>query len=186
MRAVFLDRDGTINREVDYLRSIRQLRILPGAASSIKELNQLGFLVIIISNQPVVARGWLTEQGVDEIHIELLRRLTKKGAKINAIYYCPHHPSGRLKKYRTACDCRKPNTGLLKKAVRDFEIDLGKSFFIGDRTGDILAGQRVGTKTILVQTGYGGTDNLHNVKPDAIAKNLEEATSIIMRQFKNT
>lgn len=185
MRAVFLDRDGTINREVDYLRSIRQLRILPGAAWAIQRLNRLGFLVIVISNQPVVGRGWLSEQALGKVHDELQRRLSRKGAKIDAIYYCPHHPDANLKQFRLNCDCRKPNTGMIKKALRDFDIDLRKSFLIGDRTGDILTGHRTGLQTILVKTGYGGSDNLHKVKPDAIAENLTEAVIIIKKWRKD-
>lgn len=181
MRAIFLDRDGTINREVDNLRNVRELKILPHVARAISQLNRLGFLVIVISNQPVVARGWLSEQGVDEINNVLLKRLAKKDARIDAIYYCPHHPNANKQKYCANCRCRKPNIGMIQKAVKYFKIDLNKSFFIGDSTRDMLAGSRAGVKTILVKTGYGGNDKMYKVKPDAIAKNLYEAVTIIKK-----
>lgn len=181
MRAVFLDRDGTINREADNLRDVHKLRLLPNTAKAIQQLNQLGFAVIVISNQPVVARGWLTEQGVDEIHDELQKRLAKHGAKIDAFYYCPHHPNANLNKYRVQCQCRKPNTQLIKTAVKDLKVDLSKSFLIGDSTRDILAGERAGVKTILVKTGYAGNDGTYIVKPDITAKNLYEAAVIIKK-----
>ena len=183
-KAVFLDRDGVINREVDNLKNIKQLRLLPNTAASVKRLNCLGFLIIVITNQPVIARGWLTEEGLWRIHRELMRRLAVKGAKIDEIYYCPHHPNANLKKYRLICQCRKPNIGLIKKAVKKFKIDLKKSFMVGDSARDILAGQRAKIKTILVKTGYAGKDGKYNVKPDFIAKNLLSAVNIIKKHTK--
>lgn|SRR3989338_10439999 len=178
-RAVFLDRDGVINREVDILRSVKQLRLLPMAAQAIKKINNLGFLAVIVTNQPVIARGWLTEKKVDEIHAVLAKRLKMGGAKLDAIYYCPHHPNANLKKYRMECSCRKPNTGLIKKAAKELNINLKKSFMVGDRTADILAGKRVGLKTILVKTGYAGNDGKYEVMPDFTARNLLEAATIV-------
>ncbi len=180
-RAVFLDRDGVINREVDVLRSIKQLRLLPNAARAIKKINNLGFLAVIVTNQPVIARGWLTEKEVEEIHAVLGKRLKIGGAKIDAIYSCPHHPNANLKKYRMECSCRKPNTGLIKKAAKELNINLKKSFMVGDRTADILAGKRAGLKTILVKTGYAGKDGRYQVNPDFTAKNLLEAGEIIKK-----
>lgn len=180
-KAVFLDRDGTINKEVDVLRDVKQLRILSGAAKAIKLINNLGFLAIIITNQPVIARGWLTEKEVDAIHGILVRRLNKKGAKIDAVYYCPHHPNANLKKYRLICKCRKPCVGMIKEAVKQLKVNSKRSFLIGDSTGDILAGKRAGLKTILVKTGYGGKDGKYKTAPDFIAKNLTEAVRIIQK-----
>lgn len=179
--AVFLDRDGVINKEIDVLKNIRELRILPNVAEAIKAMNKLGFLVIVVTNQPVVARGWLSEKQLDEIHAVLLYRLGEKGARIDATYYCPHHPDANLVKYRVKCRCRKPNIGMIKTATADFDIDLKKSFMIGDSTRDILAGRRAGLKTILVETGYGGKDGKYDVKPDFIAKNLLAAVKIIKK-----
>lgn len=182
--AVFLDRDGTINHDVDNLRDIKKLRLLPGAAQAIGQLNKLGFLVIVITNQPVVARGWLTEADVEQINQELNKRLKNQGAKIDGFYYCPHHPNANLKKYRRECDCRKPNIGMVKKAQKDFDIDLRKSFFVGDSTRDILAGKSAGLKTILVSTGYGGKDGVYKVEPDRTANNLKEAVEVIKKWQK--
>ncbi len=181
MKAVFLDRDGTINKEVNLLRNLKQLKILPKAAEAIRKINQLGFLVVVITNQAVVARGWLTEKGVDEIHAVLIKRLAKKGAKIDAIYYCPHHPEANFKKYRVKCRCRKPNLGMILKAAKKFKINFKKSFMVGDHTRDILTGHRASLKTILVKTGYAGKDGYHDIKPDFTAKNLFEAVKIIKR-----
>ncbi len=184
MKAVFLDRDGTINKEVEYLRDLGRLRILPGAGRAIAKLNRLGFLVVIVTNQPVVARGWLDEKELDEIHAILIRRLKKDGAKIDAVYYCPHHPKANLKKYRLFCRCRKPNIGMITKAVKKFKINIKKSFMVGDSTRDILTGKRVGLKTILVKTGYGGQDGKYKIRPDFVAKNLLGAVKIVSKYAK--
>jgi mannose-1-phosphate guanylyltransferase / phosphomannomutase len=178
-RAVFLDRDGTIIREVDLLRSVRQLRLLPGAADAIRSLNRRGFRVIVVTNQPVIARGWLTEEGVEEIHRVLARRLRRLGAALDAVYFCPHHPQANLLRYRVRCRCRKPGAGLIRRAAREFGIDLSRSFIVGDRTPDILAGERAGVTTLVVGTGYGGRDGKYAVTPDHRARNLREAARII-------
>jgi len=178
-KAVFLDRDGTINKEIHHLRDVKQLRILPGAAHAIKQINRLGFLVIILTNQSVIGHGLSTEKKVDHIHAVLRGRLRRNGANIDAIYYCPHHPKAKLKKYRMYCSCRKPGIALIQEAAKTLKIDLKKSFMVGDKTGDILAGKRAKLKTILVQTGYAGKDNVHDVTPDFIAKNLAAAVKII-------
>jgi D,D-heptose 1,7-bisphosphate phosphatase len=183
-KAVFLDRDGTINVDAHRLSDVTKLRLIPRAASAIKELNNLGYLAIIITNQAVIAKGMLTIQGLDEIHAVLIRRLGKQGAKIDAIYYCPHHPEGTVKEHSFVCKCRKPNPGMILKAVKKFNIDVRRSFMIGDTTGDILAGKRARLKTILVKTGYGGNDGKHNVVPDMVARNLKEAVKIIRAQPK--
>lgn len=183
-KAVFLDRDGVVNREVDNLKNIKQLRLLPNVAASINRLNRFGFLVIVVTNQPVIARGWLTEKDLKKIHQILIKRLSQKGAKIDAIYYCPHHPNANLKKYRRRCRCRKPNIGLIRKAVKKFKIDLKKSFMVGDSTRDILAGKRAKLKTILVKTGYAGQDGKYEVKSDFITGNLSEAIKIIKKHAK--
>jgi D,D-heptose 1,7-bisphosphate phosphatase len=181
MKAVFLDRDGTINREVGAFRNIKQLRLLPGAATAIRAINNMGFFVVITTNQAVIARGWLTEREIDAIHAELIGRLLRRGAKIDALYYCPHHPQADLKRYRLKCRCRKPNTGMIMRAVKDFKINIKKSFLIGDTTSDMLAGQKARLKTILVKTGHGGKDGKFDIRPDFIAKNLSEAVAIIRK-----
>ena len=184
-KAVFLDRDGTIialtrNFRTE-LRDIKELKLLPGVAKAIRILNERGFLVFIHTNQAVVARGRLTEEKLVLIHKELQRRLKEKGAWIDAFYYCPHHPKAAIKKYKIICLCRKPKTGMIRKAIKDFNVDRKRSFIIGDHTRDILTGRRAGMKTILVKTGHGGEDGTHAVEPDMIVKNLFEAALLIKK-----
>src|SRR3989344_1914099 len=180
-KAIFLDRDGVINREVDNLKSINQLRLLPYVSQAIKKFNQSGFLVIVITNQPVIARGWIDEIELQNIHKELVNRLKKRGAKIDAIYYCPHHPNANLTKYRKDCQDRKPNIGLIKKAVNDFNISLKDSFMAGDSTTDIQTSHKAGVSRIFLKTGYAGKDKKFKVKPDYIVNNLFEAANLICK-----
>ncbi len=187
-RAVFLDRDGTINKEVNLLHKISQIRIIKNTAKGIKLLNKKGCLVIIVTNQPVVARNLCTEKDVVEINETIRKRLLRRGAKIDAIYYCPHHPErnhpeANDPRYRRKCSCRKPSSGMIKKAAEILNIDLVNSFVIGDSTRDIQAGQNVGCKTILVKTGYAGKDKRYDVKPDQICDNLYSACSLIAKDY---
>lgn len=183
-KAIFLDRDGVLNREVDVLRNVRQLRVLPGVASALKKIKKLGFLAVIITNQPVIARGWLTEKGVENINQTLIDRLAKKGGVIDAVYYCPHHPNANLKKYRVKCACRKPGIGMIKNAARDLRIDLKKSWMVGDTTMDVMTGKNARMRTILVKTGYAGKDRRYNVRADFVVKNLNGAASILKKYGK--
>jgi len=183
-KAVFLDRDGVINREVDNLRSLKQLRLLPGAAEAIKKINKLGFLAIVITNQPVIARGWLTEKELNEIHAVLIRRLNKRGAKLDAIYYCPHHPNANLPKYRLRCQCRKPNMGLVRQAIKHFYINPKKSFMVGDTIPDIVMGKRAKLKTILLKTAGFKNHRGYKARPDFISKNLLSAVNVIKNHIK--
>ena len=156
--AIFLDRDGTIIQQVELLSRPNQVKLIPGAAKAIQLLNKLGFFVVVVTNQPVVARGIATEKEVAHIHNVLAGRLARQGAFIDTFYFCPHHPKANLKKYRTTCDCRKPEPGMILEAAKEYDINLKKSFFIGDSTQDVLAGNRAKVKTILVKTGHGGED----------------------------
>lgn len=183
--AIFLDRDGTINKEVDYLRNLEQLRILPGVARAIRTLNEAKFLVIVVTNQPVIARGWATEEQVRYLNEEIGKRLSKQGARIDKFYFCPHHPEANLKKYRIKCHCRKPRIGLIKKAVVEFNISLEKSYIVGDSTRDIQAGRNAKMKTILVKTGCAGKDNKFAVTADFETKNLLDAVKIIRGNNRN-
>jgi len=185
--AVFLDRDGTIVREVDYLRSVRNLRLLPGAAEAIRRLNRAGYAVVIATNQSGIARGLLTEDDLKGIHGTLIQRLAKRGARIDAIYYCPHHPEAPVERYRRRCRCRKPQSGMLARAARDLELDLARSVAVGDSARDIEAGRRSGCRTVLVRTGYGAEAEADlREAPDHIASNLSEAASWILRRAKRT
>jgi len=183
--AVFLDRDGTIVREVEYMRSLKQLRLLPRAAQAIRRLNEAGLAVVALTNQSGIARGLLSEEDLGRIHAELRRRLARSGARLDAIYYCPHHPDGVRAAYRRRCRCRKPAPGMLRRAAKELGIDLGKSFAVGDSERDLEAGRRVGSRTVLVRTGYGReTESAWGAKPhaDHIADDIGDAVTWILRQ----
>lgn len=186
-KTVFIDRDGTINEEIEYLSDLRQIKILPGVTEGIRKLNKHDIVVIVISNQPVVARGLATIKDIEQINDTLVNLLNKDGAYISAIYFCPHHPERNhpdipihVMKYRVECECRKPKLAMFRKAIEDFNINLKAAYLIGDRTGDIKAGENLGIPTILVKTGYGGKDNTYNVIPDYVSRNFKDAADIII------
>lgn len=184
-KAVFLDRDGTLIKQVELMHEIKDLEILPGVPGAIAKLNSLGFLTVIITNQPVVARGIATPADIDKVHAELIGRLQADGAKIDSVYFCPHHPEATLEQYRLQCDCRKPEPGMILKGLRDLNIDPAKSFMIGDAIIDVVAGKKAGLRTILVKSGPGhaGLDKKYpDVRPDWEAADLGEAVEIISRQ----
>lgn len=153
--ALFLDRDGTVNEEVDFLTSPNDLRLIPGSAGAIRRANELGLKVFIVTNQSGVARGLLTEEELGAIHRVLAERLAGEGARVDRIYYCPHHPGEGLDGYRTGCSCRKPATGMIDRAAREFGVDPSRSWVIGDRTVDVAMAKNAGARAILVLTGYG-------------------------------
>ncbi len=156
MPAVFVDRDGTVNREVGHLGSIDRLRLLPGAAEAVRRLRAAGFAVVVVSNQSAVARGIATRAAVSEIHRELRRRLAARGAELDGVYFCPHHPTkGRASPFRRRCRCRKPAPGLVERAVRELALDLGRSYVVGDTARDLGLAAAVGVPGILVLTGHG-------------------------------
>ncbi len=185
-RCVFLDRDGTINEEVNYLSRPEQLHLIPGAAAAIKLLNQSGYKVVVVTNQAGVARGYFTEQTVREVHEALEKMLGEQGAAVDAIYYCPHHPAAGAGVYRQDCNCRKPNPGMLERAARELDIDLTASFVIGDKISDLEAGLAVGCRNILVHTGYGleSRNEFSGAawKPEYVADDLLEAARWILKQ----
>ncbi len=185
--AVFLDRDGTLNEEVDTLRTPDELRLIPGAGDAVRTLNTLGIITCVISNQSGVARGIISEADLVPIHARLRAGLGQSGATVDTIYYCPHHPTEGVPPYRLACDCRKPRPGMLLRAEREFGIDLGRSFVIGDRLADVLAGKAVNATTVLVLTGYGNTSaaecRRENVTPDLIAPSIVEAVRFVQEQI---
>jgi D-glycero-D-manno-heptose 1,7-bisphosphate phosphatase len=182
-RAIFLDRDGTIIKQVELLHEAKEIRILPGAAAAIRAMNKLGYLVIMVSNQPVVARGMISPEEVDRLNGIVVGRLKRQGARIDASYFCPHHPKANMEEYRMTCDYRKPGTGMFRDAAEAFHIDLKKSFLVGDSTQDVLAGNLAKLKMILVETGHGGKDPWqHEGKPEQVAKDLAGAVRFIKRQ----
>ncbi|MFU8856515.1 MAG: D-glycero-alpha-D-manno-heptose-1,7-bisphosphate 7-phosphatase [Deferrisomatales bacterium] len=149
-KAVFLDRDGTLIREVGYLSDLEALELLPGAAAALRRLGEAGYLRLVVTNQSGVARGYFDEAFVEATHRELLRRLREHGADVEAFYVCSHHPD-----FTGACACRKPNPGLVLRAAREWGVDLASSWVIGDKPADVEAGRRAGCRTALVRTGYG-------------------------------
>src|SRR5262249_6834014 len=149
------DRDGTVSDEVGYLNHIERLRIYPFSAPAILKLNQAGFATVLVTNQSGVARGFFPEELVAEVHAELERELGVAGAHLDAIYYCPHHPDGKVDAYRRDCECRKPRLGMIDRAARELSLDLSRSFVVGDRYLDMELGFRSGACPVLVMTGYG-------------------------------
>ncbi len=185
--AVFLDRDGTICEEVGYLRRLDQLRILPGAAEAIASLNDSGLEVFIVTNQSGVARGYFSEAFLEEVHETLTEDLKRRGARIDGIYYCPHHPDGTVEPYCRDCGCRKPGIGLLERAALEHNLDLSASFVVGDKYLDVETGFKAGTKSVLVLTGYGR--ELYEQQrrawarqPDHVAEDLPRAVDWILAQ----
>ena len=168
-KAVFLDRDGTINKYVGFLRDIDEFELLDGAADAIKRINASGYLAIVVTNQPVIARGEVSFEGLEEIHNKMETLLGKEGAYLDAIYFCPHHPhkgyEGERPELKVDCDCRKPKPGMLLNAARDFNIDLSQSWMIGDGENDIKAGQNAGCQTALIGSeSYGQTVTVSSLK----------------------
>lgn len=173
-RAVFLDRDGVLTKRADLTWKKSQLRLQDGVAEFIRLLNTKKVPVIVITNQGgVVARGLISPEGVEKLHRVLSVRLKRYGANITHFYFCPHHPKYGTSLYRRVCVCRKPKIGMFKKASKDFNIDLSKSITIGDMIQDILAGNRAGTKTILLDKGHRGRDGKYNVTPGYKAKDFK-------------
>ncbi len=153
--AVFLDRDGVIIEEERWLARVEQVRLIDGCAAAIRRLNQAGVPVVVVTNQSGVARGLFPEERIAEVHARLDRLLADKGAVVRRYYYCPHHPSEGIEKYRIDCTCRKPRPGMLRAAAADLGLDLRQSWLIGDTLSDLEAGARADCRTILVLTGHG-------------------------------
>lgn len=153
--AVFLDRDGTIIEDVHYLAEPAQVRLIAGAATAIRQLNQTGFRVIVVTNQAGVAQGYFPEERVRAVHAHLSALLAEQQAIVDGYYFCPHHPQAVVVRYRCACRCRKPEPQLLLDAAQAFHLDLERSWMIGDKLSDLAAGAAAGCRTILVRTGHG-------------------------------
>lgn len=187
--AIFLDRDGVINKEVGDLRHLQDFELLPGVTKAVRKINQSGYLAVVISNQPVVAKGFCTFDDVLHIHKKMETLLGREGAKLDAIYFCPHHPDngfpGENMKYKIACRCRKPKTGMIQVAVKDLNIDLQKSIVIGDRTGDAKLGENLGIRFLGVKTGEALRDNAYELKQKPrIAKSLLTAVNALLKARK--
>ena len=182
-RAIFLDRDGTLIREVAYLSRLEEVKILEQAASAVSRINRAGILAVVITNQSGVARGLLSEERLREINRSIARSFARRGACLDAFYYCPHHPGAGLVAYRQSCRCRKPQPGLLLEAAQELGIDLRRSCMVGDRLVDVQAGRSVGCTSVLVKTGLGmqelanwnGAPDRSGIRPDFVATDLLEA-----------
>ncbi|MGH9350318.1 MAG: D-glycero-alpha-D-manno-heptose-1,7-bisphosphate 7-phosphatase [Vicinamibacterales bacterium] len=186
--AVFLDRDGTLIEDVDYLNSFDQMALFPWTVDALRLAGRAGFLTVVVTNQSAVGRGIVSEDFVVATHEELSRRLARGGASIDAFYFCPHHPDAVIERYRGACRCRKPEPGMIEDAVRDLDIDLARSWVVGDRWIDVAMGTAAGARSVLVRTGHAErehealpADPSTGVRADAILNNLMEAVGWILR-----
>lgn len=181
-KAVFLDRDGVLIEEVHYLADPAKLKLIEGAAQAIVSLRQAGFKVIVASNQSGVARGLLSLTRLGLIHRRLRADLKDGGARLDGLYFCPHHPEAAVARFRRTCLCRKPGTGMIRQAARRFKLNLERSFFIGDTTVDLKAASDAGCQALLVRTGKGGKDGAYSVKPDGVFADLPAAAAWILAQ----
>lgn len=183
-KAIFIDRDDTLIDDPGLITNPDQVQLLPEAAQALVQFKKLGYLIFIVTNQPCVARGDVTEDQLEGIHRQLKRLLAEEGASVDEIYYCPYHPDGTIKKYAIESELRKPQPGMLLKAAADYDVDLDNSWMIGDRFGDIRAGKSAGCRTILVDVpGKPREQKPDDPDPDRKAVNLREAVNII-RMFE--
>ena len=172
--AVFLDRDGVLTEESSYISSLEELHIFPYVAKCVRQIHEKGYYAIVITNQSGVARGLFSEKQLVEMNNYLMQR-----TGVDAVYYCPHHPEGKVTKYRQNCLCRKPGTGMFESACREWDIDLAHSYMVGDRAGDVMAGQNAGVKTVLVESGYGSERLESDVTPDYLFEDLRDVVGIL-------
>ena len=183
--AIFLDRDGTLIRDVGYLYRQDQVEILPRVAEAIRLLRGQGFLLVVVTNQSAVARGRLTEEELGRIHDALNARLAQDGAQLDGIYYCPHHPTEGVAPYHVTCDCRKPNTGMIVKAVSDLGLDPSSSYVVGDQTSDMELAARIGAKGVLIASRLVVGGDLPGSKHPVVA-DLWRAAEWIVGDFKQS
>ena len=182
--AVFLDRDGTLLEEAGYLDRLERLVFFPYAIDAVRLLNRGGFAVVLITNQSGVGRGMYDEAFVHRAHDVIAERVAGGAAHIDGYYYCPHHPAADIEQYRLRCECRKPGIGMLRQAAGELDLDLSRSFSVGDKWTDVQAGKAAGGAGILVRTGYGRSSELaprEGVEPIAVADDLIAATAWILR-----
>jgi len=172
-RAIFIDRDGTIIKDKGYITNVSFVELIPGAAQAINRFHSLGFIVVLVTNQSAVGRGYITEDELAKIHKTMKQLLFQEGSFLDAIYACPHHPDER-------CGCRKPEPGLIRKACKDFDINIAKSYIVGDQKADVELGKKEGMSSILVLTGH-GKDTVKETSPDYVVNNILEAEKLIER-----
>ena len=186
--AIFLDRDGTINEQMGYINHISRFVLLPGVGQAIRKLNDRHIPVVVVTNQSGLARGYFPPSLLDEVHTKMDEQLAVDGAHIDGLYICPHHPEAKEEQYRKACNCRKPKTGLLEQAAVDLNLDLTKSFMVGDRWSDLKCGVAAGATSILVLTGYGRGDEQfigpqQEIQPTMVAEDLNAAVDWIIAEM---
>lgn len=184
-RAVFIDRDGTISEEVGYVNHVSRYRVFPFAAEAVRTLNEAGWLAILVTNQAGVARGYFKEELISDVHTILAKELERGGARLDAIYYCPHHPTVGEPPYRLDCDCRKPRPGLIRRAAEELGLDLARCWMVGDRYSDTQLARNAGIFSAYVLTGYGRGELEHQShewahRPDIIAEDLLDASRKII------
>ena len=184
--AVFIDRDGTISEEVGYVNHPSRYRVFPYSAEAIKYLNDHEWLAIVVTNQAGVARGYFAEDVIVSVHERLNRELEEQQAHLDAIYYCSHHPTVGEPPYRADCDCRKPKPGLITRATADFEVDLSRSWMVGDRYSDVVMARNAGVRSAFVLSGYGRGEWEYQrsgwtLQPDLVCEDLLEAVKVIVR-----
>lgn len=182
--AVFMDRDGTLNEDTGFVSKPEDLVIYPWAAEAVRLINRAGMKAIVVTNQSGVARGFYSEETLGLIHERLICELGRAGARLDGIYYCPHHPDSADERYRISCDCRKPLPGMLRRAAREHGVDLGSSFVVGDKPSDLELARNAGARSALVLTGRGRQTAASLIaagcKPDLIAADLLEAVRLIL------
>lgn len=187
-RAIFLDRDGTMNVSKGFISNADDLELIPGTIEAIKAINKSGALAIVITNQPVIARGECSFEELHNIHNKLKTLLGEKGAFVDDIFYCPHHPDkgfeGEVPELKFDCECRKPKTGMINEAVDKYNIDLSKSYMVGDSTMDLELARNAGVKSVLVDTGFAGNDGKYDRSCDIEAKDLLDAVEKIIKDMK--
>ena len=186
-RAIFLDRDGTMNVSKGFISKADDLELIPGTIEAIKDINKSGALAIVITNQPVIARGECSFEELHNIHNKLKTLLGEKGAFVDDIFYCPHHPDkgfeGELPELKFDCECRKPKTGMIEEAVEKYNIDLSRSYMVGDSTMDLEMARNAGIKSVLVNTGFAGNDGKYDRSCDIEAEDLLDAVEKIIKDF---
>lgn len=187
-RAIFIDRDGTMNVSKGFISKADDLELIPGTIDAIKAINKSGALAIVITNQPVIARGECSFEELHNIHNKLKTLLGEKGAFVDDIFYCPHHTDkgfeGEVPELKFDCECRKPKTGMIDEAVKKYNIDLSKSYMVGDSTMDLETARNAGVKSVLVDTGFAGNDGKYDRNCDIEAKNLFDAVEKIIKDFR--
>jgi len=187
-RAIFLDRDGTMNVSKGFISKADDLELIPGTIDAVKAINKSGALAIVITNQPVIARGECSFEELHNIHNKLKTLLGEKGAFVDDIFYCPHHPDkgfeGEVPELKFDCECRKPKTGMIDEAVKKYNIDLSKSYMVGDSTMDLETARNAGIKSVLVNTGFAGNDGKYDRSCDIEADNLFDAVEKIIKDFR--